>query len=212
VVDTSTFHPGGHDKSSEKARLGLDPNRLTITFVGNLVERKRAEWVLRAASDLQHEHLIQVVLVGAATGPDRYQRDLRRLAEMAPEPAHVHFLGHREDVADVLRASDVATLPSIRRGEAFPRAVVEAMACGVPIVATDVAGVKEAVTSNVTGLLVDPDDHGAYVAAIDTLLRDRPLREGMGRRAAIEAKARFSGATMAASLLDLYLGALRTAP
>lgn len=211
VVDTTAFHPGDGDKAAAKARLGLDPNRLLLTFVGNLVERKRAEWVLRAALELQHDHPLQVVLVGAATGPSGYVRELRYLGAQALEPAHVHFLGRREDVADVLRASDVATLPSIRRGEAFPRAVVEALACGVPVVATDVAGVGEAVIAHETGLLVDPDDHRAYVAALDSLLRDRARREAMGRRGAIDAAARFSGAAMAETLLELY-ASTRAAP
>jgi len=90
----------------------------------------------------------------------------------------VRFLGWRPDVADVLQAADVVTLPS--RAEGLPLAVLEAMACARPVVATPVGGVPDAVVDEVTGLLIPPDDPHRLAAAILRLLRDRDTAGRMG--------------------------------
>ncbi len=203
VVDTARYRPTS-DLSLDKVRTGLNPNQLTLTFLGNLVERKRAEWVLQAAGYIQKHLPIQVVLIGAPLGPVSYVDSLHALAKQASEPESILFLGLRDDVADLLRASDVVTLPSVLKGEAFPRAIIEAMASGVPVVATDVAGVSEAVENNVTGFLVDPQDYQAYESALYELLGDTERRKHMGLRARDVATSRFSGTAMARSLLEIY--------
>ena len=209
VVDLDRFVPCA-DRQQAKRSLGLEPDRLTLIFVGSLVERKRPDWVLRAALELQREHRLQVLLVGPARGSDAYLRELARLVSGAPEPEHVHRLGERDDVPALLRASDLLTLPSVRHGEAFPRVVIEAMACGVPVVATDVAGVKEAITTEQDGLLIDPDDFPAYVLALDRLLSDPSLRERMGSQGVAAARVRFAGEAMATRLLQIYEEVLRS--
>lgn len=205
VVDLERFRPA-EDVAAAKAAVGLDPERVVLTFVGNLLERKRPDWVLRAAALLQRDHPLDVVLVGAPSGSARYLQTLRELAATAPEPARIRMLGARDDVPDLFRASDLVTLPSIPRGEAFPRVVIEAMASGVPVVATDVAGVREALDPGVSGMLIDPADFGAYVAALDTLLRDAPARVRMGQEASRIAHDRFSGEAMGETLVSLYQG------
>jgi len=203
VVDTERFHPT-FDVNTDKIRAGLNPNRVTLTFLGNLVERKRAEWVLRAAGELQKVTPLQVVLIGAPLGPRSYVDHLHTLAQQVCEPGTVLFLGQRNDVAELLRASDLVTLPSVLKGEAFPRAIIEAMASGLPVVATDVAGVSEAVEQNETGLLVDALDYQAYVSALKNLVGDAERRKQMGLKARESAVSRFSGAGMASSLLAIY--------
>lgn len=203
VVDLTRFVPTA-DRREAKQALGLHPDRLTVTFVGNLVERKRPTWVLRAAAELQRNRRLQVLLVGAPLGPQRYVETLRALAARTPEPKHVHLLGARNDVPAILAASDVLTLPSVRHGEAFPRSVIEALAAGVCVVATDVAGVREAVRHGVDGLLVDPDDETGYRQALARVLDDDAERECMARAAAPGAAARFGGETMAQTLVELY--------
>src|SRR5205823_5255694 len=81
------------------------------------------------------------------------------------------FLGFRSDVADVLRAADIVVLPSLDEG--LPLAVLEAMACAKPVVATPVGGVPEAVVDEVTGILVPPSDSESLAAAMLRLLQDR---------------------------------------
>ena len=203
VVDLTRFRPTA-DRRAAKLALGLEPDRLTLTFVGNLVERKRPAWVLRAAAEIQRLRPLQVLLAGAPLGSERYVGLLHDHARSVPEPQHVHLLGPRDDVPAILAASDVLTLPSVRLGEAFPRVIIEALAAGVCVVATDVAGVHEAVRHGVNGLLVDPDDEVGYRRALASLLDDDTARERMARAAAPDAAARFGGETMASTLVALY--------
>lgn len=203
VVNLDRFYPPDSKKSVRKS-LGLDPDKLTLTFLGNLVERKRPDWVLRATALLQDRYDLQVLLIGAPLGPSAYIDGLRELVESAPNPEDIHLLGHRQDVPDLLRASDVVTLPSVPRGEAFPRAVIESMASGVPPVATNVAGVAEAVNHEETGLLVDPTSFDDYVQALDRLLADGHRRRQMGSAARTTALAKFSGQDMVPRLMAIY--------
>lgn len=208
AVDLQRFVPC-RDRLAAKRSFGLDPQRLTLTFVGNLVERKRPTWVLRAAGALQSRMPLQVVLAGAPLGPPAFLVELEDLVRRAPEPAHVHLLGPRSDIPDLLAASDVLTLPSVLRGEAFPRVVIEAMAAGVPVVATRVAGVAEAVDDGVTGVLVDPEDFAGYQRSLASVLADASVRQTMGHAAAEVARQRYGGERLADELVRIYQGLAR---
>lgn len=203
VVNTEKFYPADCLRSAKEA-LGLDPHKLTVTFLGNLLERKRPDWALRAAAELQRHHQLQLLLVGSPLGGADYLDRLKELAAAAPRPDDIHFLSFRSDVPDLLRASDVVTLPSVPQGEAFPRAIIEAMMTGVPSVATRVAGVAEAIDHGATGLMVDPDSFEGYRAELNRILADDQLRRTLGTNARLRALERFSGADMAASLMEIY--------
>src|SRR5206468_4129010 len=114
------------------------------------------------------------------------------------------YIGQRSDVPDVLRSLDILVLPSERDMEAFPRIVVEAMACGVAVLATEVAGVPEAVVNGETGALVDPDDFEAFVAALRTLASDAELRRRYGAAAVARCRALFSMEANAAAISQVY--------
>ena len=91
----------------------------------------------------------------------------------------VRWTGALDDVSEHLRNADIFTLPS--RWESLPLSIIEAMAAGLPVVATDVGGVAELVTDGHTGVLVPPRDVDALAASLDRLLADRQLRADMGR-------------------------------
>lgn len=116
---------------------------------------------------------------GYAAGGGRYRRVLERRAEELGVRDAVHFLGFREDVAALLRASDVFCLPS--HTEASPRVVLEAMSLGVPVVGTRVGGVPEQVVEGTTGLVVSPRDDVGLAEALERLVLEKDLRAGMGR-------------------------------
>lgn len=203
VVNLDRFRPAA-DKARAKMALGLDPGLPTLTFLGHLVPRKRPEWVIQASIELQNSVPHQLLLIGPLLHNEIRLKELQDLAGQAINPDSIHFLGMRTDVPRLLEASDVLTLPSIPQGEAFPRAIIEAMAVGVPAVATDIAGVREAITHDRNGIIVPPDDFEAYVAAVKLLLTDKRKREELGRAALQTARERFNGSNLAMQTAQIY--------
>lgn len=118
------------------------------------------------------------------------------------ESGEVEWWGYKGDMAEVWRSCHVAVLPSYREG--LPRSLLEAMACGRPLVATDVPGCREVARNGVNGILVPPRDAGALADAIGTLARDAALRRKMGAAGRRIVEAEFSDEIVARSVLGLY--------
>ncbi|MCO6390163.1 glycosyltransferase [Aliihoeflea aestuarii] len=114
----------------------------------------------------------------------------------------VEWLGMREDVPDLLRASHIVALPSYREG--LPKVLLEAMAAGRPIVATDVPGCREATRDGENGLLVPPRDAKALTDAIVRLAADRPLRARMGANGRARAEREYAAEVVDRQTLELY--------
>ena len=114
----------------------------------------------------------------------------------------IDLLGDRGDVPGVLASADVFVLSS--RSEGFPVSILEAMAAGLPVVATDVGGVAESVADGETGLLVPPGDPGALAAALDRLLTDSALRLRLGTAGRERARRHFDVAGFRRTHVDLY--------
>jgi glycosyltransferase involved in cell wall biosynthesis len=155
--------------------LGVAPDAELVACIARLHERKRQADLLEAAAMLARRRpRLRVLVVGS--GPDesalRAQVDRLGLGEV------VTFTGHREDVRDILHASDLVCLPSRREGA--PRALLEAMAAGRPIVATDVAGTRAVVERDRTGLLVPFADPVALAGAIAEVLDSPRLALRLG--------------------------------
>jgi glycosyltransferase involved in cell wall biosynthesis len=161
--------------------LGIPPDAPVVAMVSVLRPGKGHEVAIRAAQDLLDRHPeLRLVVVG--DGPSR--ADVERLA--APLGESVLMVGHRDDVIDVLDAVDILVHPASI--EAFGMALVEAMAAGVPPVATAVGGIPEVVEDGQTGLLIDPPPTWEpFAVALDALLADPELR----RRLGVAARARF---------------------
>jgi glycosyltransferase involved in cell wall biosynthesis len=152
--------------------------RRIVTTVANLRTGKGHDVLLDAAVRVRKVRGdASFLLVG--DGPLRPA--LERQAASLGLGDGVRFVGLRDDIDAILRETDVFALPSLM--EAFPNALMEAMAAGLPIVATNTGGVPELVTSERTGLLVAPGDPGALACAILRLLADRELAEALGTAA-----------------------------
>lgn len=153
----------------------------TFVFVGRLTEQKALPVLLEA---LRNVHDARLVLVG--DGPERAQLE-RRTAELGLE-SRVRFAGtrSREDVLRYLAGARAAVLSSA--WENLPHAAVEALAVGVPVISTAVGGVPEVVHDGVNGLLVPPNDPGAFATAMQRLLEDDDLhsRLAAGARPSVE--------------------------
>lgn len=162
-VDLDRYRPG--DRAVARRRLGIDPTRPAIISAGRLVAVKGHDILVRAARSLPLDTLICI----AGDGSERAA--LERLAEELGVTDRVRFLGHRDDLPDLLPAFDVFCLPS--RAEGLPRGVIEAQACGLPVVASNVGALPEAVCTR-TGALVPPGDADALADALTAVLK-RPL-------------------------------------
>lgn len=178
-----------------RAGLGIAPDALVVTMLSVLRGGKGHDEALEAFATLR-ERFPAARLVIAGTGPDE-----ERLRTAAGDG--VVFAGHRDDVMELLDASDVLLHPS--HVDAFPTALLEALAAGVPVVATAVGGIAEIVEDRETGLLVAaPPRVAALEAALSELLGDAALRARLGAAGAASFAARFTARRWVAELAALY--------
>lgn len=180
--------------ASAEPATDLPGEGVRLTFVGRLVEGKGLWDLLDAVEALDAEN-VTVTVVGDGPLRDRFE------AEVAARNLPVHTAGYREDVPAILAASDVFVLPSFREGT--PRVVTEAMAAGLPIVATDIAGIPEQVADGVNGYLVAPGDASALADRLGELLDDPDRRATFGSASRTRADT-FAATEMIAALDAVY--------
>lgn len=189
--DITTIHNGIDPEpfaTAEPAPLGLPEGSVAVGFVGRLVVEKGLPELAEAWHRLAptHPHLHLVI---AGTG--RYERELRDQLGGAPR---VHWLGHRRDVAGVMKAVDMVVMPSWE--EPFGIVALEAMASERPVIATRAGGLVEVVEDRATGRLIPPRDAQALAAAIAELAADPTARRRMGRAGLERVRDRFSESGM----------------
>lgn len=176
----------------------------TIVTVANLRPEKSHETLIAAAAMLVGAYpALRFLIVG--DGPRR--RALEALAAARGLGAHMEFLGHREDVPRALASADAFVLPS--RSEAFPNSAIEAMAAGLPVVASAVGGLLDLIDHGRTGLLVPPSDPEALAAALRSLIDDPARAASIGDAARADVHQRYSFDRMIASFEDLYVSGLQ---
>ena len=186
-VDVEEFAPRTMSAHPLRERLGIARNAPLVGFVGRLSWEKAPDVLLRAAALLSARHPdARFVFVG--DGP--MEKELRLLATQLGLTDRVFFAGLQQDVASIYAQLDVLTCPSHQ--EAMPLVVLEAMASGIAVVATQVGSVADLVQHSLTGWLVPPDDPRQLADRLATLLADPPLREQMGAAARLAAVERFS--------------------
>jgi glycosyltransferase involved in cell wall biosynthesis len=183
----------------ERARrlLCLPPEAHVVGTVARLDPQKAPQVLVRALAALNRPD-VYVVWVGGGSLLPKVQDLVRRLDLQS----RFRLLGERADVADLLPGFDVFAMPSLYEG--LPCAVVEAMACGVPVVATAVNSVPEVVIPGRTGILVRPNDARSLAGAIDYLLSHREEAARMARRAAASLGDRFRPETLGRDLTEVY--------
>jgi glycosyltransferase involved in cell wall biosynthesis len=178
----------------------------TILTVANLRREKAHEVLFGAIARVAPRHpSLRLRLAG--DGPRA--AELRALAASLGVADRIAFLGHREDVSALLEDADAFVLPS--RSESFPNSVIEAMAAGLPVIASAVGGLLELVCSGRTGVLVPVDDRGALAEAIDSVVMDPERAHALGEAARADIARRYSFDRMARSFEDLYVSHLRAA-
>ena len=178
-ADITRFHP--RDRREARVRLGLDPDEPTISYVGKLVPRKGVDTLVEALGLLARRPGGAPQLVVAGIGELR--EDMEERARRLGVHDRIRFLGKvpHDEVPWVMATGDVFVLPSLSEG--LPTVVCEAMACGLPVVATAVDGTPEAVRDGRTGYLVPPREAEPLAAALGRVLDDPAGAERMRREA-----------------------------
>ncbi|MBN2021530.1 MAG: glycosyltransferase [Pirellulales bacterium] len=198
-VDGGAFAPHDADRAAIRRELGLDENDLVVIQVARLDHLKDHCTAVRTAQRVAKvQDRLRLLLVGE--GPER--QTIMSEIETRGVGRHVRLLGLRHDVARLLSAADLFLLTSISEG--IPVTVIEAMAAGVPVVATSVGGLSEMIEPGETGLLASSGNDEALAEAILRLADDAALRETIRRQARAKAEAVFSERAMHAAYEACY--------
>lgn len=176
----------GRPNEQQRAELGLASDEIGVVLPGYLLPWKGGEVFLDAINLLCEKcprarfYFLGGAFPDTGSGADEsFPARLHALVEGSVFRERIDFLGHRDDVADVLWRMDIAVVPTTTE-EAFGRVAVEAMLAGLPVVATRSGGLPEIVVDGETGLIVPTRDTKALAEAIEHLLVDEPLRGRMG--------------------------------
>ena len=211
-IDLRRWDPERIDRRHARAALGQAGERaLLLGVVAQLTPWKGQDTAVQALAILCREGVdAHLLLVGSAKfrspaaryDSEGYMRRLERLVAENGLEDRVSWLGEREDVAALVRALDAVLLPSWE--EPFGRAVLEALALGVPVVATDVGGPREIITDGQEGLLRPPREPEAWAQAIRVLADDAQLRERMGSLGRRRVQRAFTLRQHVSTLVALY--------
>jgi len=186
-IDAAAYSADPRRRRELRDRWGLRPGQTLIAFVGRLDEQKNVALFLASVTALRHRRKDARVVIA---GDGRQRGIVERFLRSGDASTWAVWLGQSPDVAGVLAAADVFVQSS--RWEGLPLTVLEAMAAGLPVVATAAGGTKEAIEHGVSGLLVEPGDRAGLTAAIERLMNDPPERERLGRAARRRVNERFS--------------------
>ena len=198
-VDVSRYPSPEGARATLRASLGVGPHELLITCVAKLYEQKGHRHLLEAfAETVAADERVRLAVVG--DGPLR-QEIAARIQELGIAP-HVLLLGQRTDIADVLTASDVFVLPSLWEG--LPMALLEAMAAGLPVIASRVSGTEEVLLDQDAGVLVEPGEVAPLARAMTLLAADAAARERLGEAARRRVVDAYSVEAQARAHLELY--------
>ncbi len=208
-VDVAAFSPQGSGRGAWRARLGVPESAPLLLGVGRLATKKGFHVLLRAAPAILAAHPeTHIVLAGSG---DRLT-ELRAAA--APFAERIHFPGTvaHDALPDLFRAADVFTLPAVHDSkgnvDGLPNVILEAMASGLPVVASGISGIPLAVEDGRTGLLVPEGDAAALAAALLRLLANPEERRAMGEAGRRKAERELTWDAIAARYRAAYLEAL----
>ena len=203
-VDPSAF-PSQPDRQKFRQELGMTQGPVLVT-IGRLTEQKGHRYLLRAFPDLLNTW---PQLCCVFVGEGELQDALHRMAiDLGVERA-CRFVGGREDIVDILAAADLFVLPSLSEG--FPFVVLEALAMGLPVVASRVNGVPELIEDHKTGLLVSPRDPQSLAKAIRKVLSDPTVASRMGAEGRAVVQERFTVDRMVANTTAIFDAAMQNA-
>jgi glycosyltransferase involved in cell wall biosynthesis len=200
-VDGAAFAPDPHKRAAARAELGIPDETVAVGAIGMLNPSKGFEFFARALAQARREGapVVGRILGGPSPAHPEYGDSVRALADGALD---IRDGGTR--IPDLLPGLDILALSSVPRSEGVPTVILEAMACGKPVVATDVGAVAEAVDDGVTGYVVEPLSPDALASRIVTLAGDPGLRERFGAAGQARFAARYTVEDLARRYVRAY--------
>ncbi len=203
-----TIHNGLEITASRHPSRTLHPIR-KITTVGNVRRVKGHDLLVRAAAEVVRQWPETSFNVAGEVLDPAYFAELQNLIGELGLTEHFKFLGRATDVSAHLATADLFVLPS--RSEGFSNALIEAMAAGLPVIATDVGGNAEAVQPGISGLIVPPEDASALAAAMLLLMSSPEKAQAMGAAGRASVERHFTAAAMTRKVSTEYAALLASA-
>lgn len=174
-IDVDNLRKIKVNKNHKLSELGLPHNAFVLLSVGELNENKNHATVIKALAKLNNPQ-IHYIICGQGVLEDY----LKRLVKKLELEKQVHLLGYRKDIPEICKASDVFVFPSFREGLSV--ALMEAMACGLPIICSNIRGNSDLIENGKGGFLLNPRDIEGFSNAIDLLYSSSKLREELGNQ------------------------------
>jgi len=195
-IDLGRYRPG--DRAAAREATGLPPEAPVVGIVATLRSWKGHTYLLQAFATMRNA---DAVLVVVGDGPQRAA--LEAFAAERGIASQVRFVGDQADVVPWMQAFDVFCLPSYAN-EGVPQALMQAMACGLPVITTPVGSIDEIVEAGVTGVMVPPQNEVRLRVELSNLLTDGPRRRALAAHALVAARERFGEPLMVDRMLEVF--------
>ena len=205
AVDTACFVPvSPAQKIALREKLNLPQNAAIALYTGRLVSYKGLPLLLKVWKEISKEHKDVLLLLAGTGGLDIHncELELRQFVSSERLEKQVLFLGAVQNVPEYLQAADLFVFPT--ENDAFPSSIVEAMACGLPVITTPVGAIKEIVSHNETGLLIQPGSDEQLFDALNVMLSNQKLASRLGQAAMITVREQYSAGNVTRKYLSLF--------
>jgi len=199
-VDTRKFKPNPENRKKVRGALGIKEDTFVIVAVGRLVEVKNYAMLIEAAGKVKNRDNIKILLVG--DGPLR--SELESKITTSDLRSSVEILGQRDDIPQLLAASDLFVSTSTSEG--MSNTIMEAMATGLPVIATDVGGTSVLIQHKKNGVLVASNDAAALAEELSNIMKNSDYAKLLGRTSRLECEKNMSLQKMADNYAALFQG------
>ena len=193
-IDLSQYEINENMRKIKRNELSLKETDKMVISVGELNTNKNNKVILKAMAEMKKNN-VHYFMCGVGT----LEEDLKSLAKSYGIENQVHFLGYRNDIKDLLQATDIFVMPSIREG--LSRSLMEAMACGAPCIVSNIRGNSDLIKNNVNGFLCS--NIGDYVQSLKMLLESKECAEKFSKKS-LEIVKGFSLETVINYIYSIY--------
>lgn len=173
-IPVKEFGRSGIDRLEQRKLYSIPENAFVAVSVGEINYNKNHETIIRAVAHLKNKNIHYIIC-----GIGKQEEYLKLLSRKLGINQYIHFLGYRTDIADILHMCDVFVFPSKREGLGL--AALEGMASGLPLITSNVGGIKDYMIQGKTGFINAPDDVDGFANSMNTLFRNPDMRIKMGK-------------------------------